>query len=599
MTHVEPQVVSASGGSLVTVSGVNFPTTSASGVVCRFGHNVIPAAVLSATQATCITPAQAVGFRAVDLTFSNNAEFYVSDSFVQVITEKVITDLSMSPSEGSAAGGTVVTITGNSFNEHTGGMFCKFGTADPVEATFVSSTTLHCTTPRHRRTITSVQLIPFNVSLSEDVNAEATAFRFKRADRIGAVVPTQAETLGGTIIRAMSTNTPDDGVALWRFGGTVVVAARKAAMGIIEAVVPAMLGGNTTIEVSVNGWDFTPACNFFTYVMPANVSAVDPTVLVQNGGRDVLVTGMGFSNSDQAYCGVGGLSPKGSSWAYTMGTVLSSTTMRCVLPARGGGMRALEVALTKGGKLTRSGVQVEYVSAGDVTAMYPATGTYMGGTTVTIDGVNFVAGRTACRIGGQDVEADVTSSVAARCVVPAAKMGSVSMDVTTSYQGSSVPASESFESGQMFAYDGKIAMRRVQPTKVVEEGGQLVKVKVAGAMDGVRAVCAFGRTLVVAEEVRNGNAECMVPAGLAGNYTVEASINGQDFTSNSGITIQLLPSLNLTSVSPVRLPVAGDRNMVLKGSFQESTILYCAVGGSTTEGSSWVYALAHSWTLPL
>ena len=120
-------------------------------------------------------------------------------------------------------------------------MYCKFGLADRVPATFISSNELQCVAPAHRRAVTKIQLSPYNVSLAEEENADAMTFRYRRPDLVSSIVPAQAESTGGTVVKVMSTNTPDDGYAMWRFGGTTVVAARKASMGIIEGVAPALL----------------------------------------------------------------------------------------------------------------------------------------------------------------------------------------------------------------------------------------------------------------------------------------------------------------------------------------------------------------------
>ena len=155
-----------------------------------------------------------------------------------------------------------------------------------------------------------------------------------------------------------------------------------------------------------------------------------------------------------------------------------------------------------------------------------------------------------------------------------------------------MPSSEALFSGVIFTYEGKVSIRRVEPKIVLEEGGRLLNVKVAGATDGMRATCAIGRTFVEAEQVRNGVAECMSPAGLVGNYSVDASVNGHDFTSGSGVWLTLIPTMNVTTVSPGLTSMVGDRLITLTGNFNVANSIYCAVGGSTTEGSAWAFALA-------
>ena len=183
------------------------------------------------------------------------------------------------------------------------------------------------------------------------------------------------------------------------------------------------MGGNTSVEVSVNGQDFTSGSGVMVeLVAPMNVTSVSRSAVV--AGSIVSVSGTGFSAARGVYCAMGGSSVDGSSWTYVSAAVASSTVASCTMPARGAGMRVVEVAMSKGGEMSRSGKQVEYVSAGSVSSVWPASGVAAGGTTVTLVGPGFVAGRTACKFGSaMAVEATVMSSTEAVCVAPAGARG--------------------------------------------------------------------------------------------------------------------------------------------------------------------------------
>ena len=89
-------------------------------------------------------------------------------------------------------------------------------------------------------------------------------------------------------------------------------------------------------------------------VSAMNVSSVEPAIVSVIGGSEVQIGGSGFEMTG-VYCGVGG-----ATWSSSMASVLSSTQARCVLPARGDGMRVVEVSVG-GGEMSHSGVQVEYM----------------------------------------------------------------------------------------------------------------------------------------------------------------------------------------------------------------------------------------------
>ena len=60
--------------------------------------------------------------------------------------------------------------------------------------------------------------------------------------------------------------------------------------------------------------------------------------------------------------------------SYTEADVISPLVASCTVPARDAGMRVVEVAMAEGGEMSHSGVQVEYVGAGSVSSVFPASG---------------------------------------------------------------------------------------------------------------------------------------------------------------------------------------------------------------------------------
>merc|ERR1719502_1302652 len=109
--------------------------------------------------------------------------------------------------------------------------------------------------------------------------------------------------------------------------------------------------------------------------------------------------------------------------------------------------------------MSDSGVQVEYVSAGSVSSVWPASGGVAGGSVVTVGGAGFVAGRTACKFGSaMAVEAMVLSSSEAVCVAPAGARGSVGVEVATSWEGQVLGDAEVSTSSKQFVYSSEVAV---------------------------------------------------------------------------------------------------------------------------------------------
>ena len=95
--------------------------------------------------------------------------------------------------------------------------------------------------------------------------------------------------------------------------------------------------------------------------------------------------------------------------------------------------------------------------------------------------------------------------------------------------------------------------------------------------------------LVAARSVSGGLVECMSAAGVAGNTTVELTLNGQHTTTN-GLTVEYMPLVNVSMVSPSF--VAGGSEVMVSGSGMQASGMRCAVGGSVLEQTSWSYSMA-------
>ena len=269
------------------------------------------------------------------------------------------------------ASGTVVTVAGSGFV--AGRTACKFGSAMAVEATVVSSTEAVCVAPAGARGSIALEMATSfegQVLAAAEVSTSSKQFVYGSEGAVVSVTPSVGFAKGGSVLSVVA-NGLEDGAAAWCKIGTVVVASGKSSGGIVECVSVAGAEGHTTVQVSANGQDFSMASGTMVELVTAmNVSSVSQTAVVS--GSVVSLVGSGFSASRGVYCAVGGASVDGSSWAYVAGSVGSSSVVSCTVPARGAGMRVVEVAMAAGGEMSDSGVQVEYVSAGSVSSVWPA-----------------------------------------------------------------------------------------------------------------------------------------------------------------------------------------------------------------------------------
>ena len=101
------------------------------------------------------------------------------------------------------------------------------------------------------------------------------------------------------------------------------------------------VAGNTSVEVSMNGQDFTSSMVLVERVALANVTSVAPAVVPVGGGSVVVVRGIGLSaySGAGAYCGYGASSAS-ESWSVVRAEIMAASgVLRCLVAARGAAQR--------------------------------------------------------------------------------------------------------------------------------------------------------------------------------------------------------------------------------------------------------------------
>jgi hypothetical protein len=140
VTDVSPSSGPAAGGTAVTLTGTNFVT----GATVTFGGTgATSVVVVSATQITATTAAHAAGAVNVVVTNPDTQSGSLTNGFTYVAAPTVT---SVSPSSGTTAGGTAVTVTGTNFMT---GATVTFGGTGATNVVVVSATQITATTAAH------------------------------------------------------------------------------------------------------------------------------------------------------------------------------------------------------------------------------------------------------------------------------------------------------------------------------------------------------------------------------------------------------------------------------------------------------------------
>ena len=156
------------------------------------------------------------------------------------VSGPVPTVSSVTPSSGSTAGGTPVTITGTNF---TTGAAVKFGASAATNVVFMNSTTISATTPAGSPGAVTVTVT--NNGLNGSL---AGAFTYVGTPTVTGVSPATGPTAGGTAVTITGINFAPG--ATVTFGGMAATNVVLVSGTEITATTPAGTAGAVTVMVT-------------------------------------------------------------------------------------------------------------------------------------------------------------------------------------------------------------------------------------------------------------------------------------------------------------------------------------------------------------
>jgi hypothetical protein len=543
VTSVSPSSGTTAGGTAVTITGTNFAT----GATVTFGGTAATGVtVVNSTTITATTPAGSAG--AVTVTVTVNGQTGSLTSGFTYIAPPTVS--SVSPSSGTTAGGTAVTITGTNF---ASGATVMFGGTAATGVTVVNSTTITATTPAGSAGAVTVTVTNTN-GLSGSL---ASGFTYLAPPTVTSVSPSSGTMAGGTAVTITGTNFASG--ATVTFGGTAATGVTVVNSTTITATTPAGSAGAVTVTVTVSGQNGSLSGGY-TYVVAPTVTSVSPNNGPAAGGTAVTITGTNFASG--ATVSFGGT-------AATAVSVVNSTTITATTPAGSAGAVTVKVTVnSQSGSLTNG---FTYVVAPTVTGVSPSSGTTAGGTTITITGTNFTAGATVTVGGTAATGVTVVNSTTITATTPAGDAGAVTVTVTN-------PGSQSGSLANGYTYVIVPTVTSVSPNNGSTAGGTAVTI--TGTNFAAGATVTFGGTAATGVAVVNSTTiTATTPAHAAGAVTITVTVNGQSgslsngFTYNGTVAISFVQVAAATPQSPtgtvsVTYPgaqTAGDLNVVVVG----------------------------------
>jgi hypothetical protein len=426
VTGVSPASGSTSGGTSVMITGTDL--TGASAVL--FGTTPAASfAPISSTQVSAVAPA-GTGTVFITVTATDGTSPQVAaGAFAYHAPVPVVT--SISPSNGSAAGATSVTVTGVNFTGVTGVSFG--GVAATSFSVNGAGTSITATSPAG----TAGTTIDVTVTGPGGTSGVVTADKFTYGAVVSGISPSSGNALGGSTVIITGTGfTSATGVA---FGTTPAASYTVNSATSITAVSPAHAAGvvDVTVKYGLSFSTPTVSADQFTFlnIRPV-VSSISQKVGTPAGGTTVTITGSGFTGATSVSFGT---NPAASM------TVNSNTSITAVSPA-GAATSTVDITVTAPGGTSAATTADQFTYGPVVTSLSPNAGTHLGGTTVTITGAGY-GGATSVKFGSVSVTTGITISTDGTQITvkaPPGAAGTVDVTVTAGGFTSKTNASDKF-----------------------------------------------------------------------------------------------------------------------------------------------------------
>ncbi|MBO9661464.1 IPT/TIG domain-containing protein [Dokdonella sp.] len=399
ITSVSPGAGPAGGGQSVTITGTNL----AGATSVTFGGTAATVTGNTATQIVATTPAHAVGAVTVAVTTPGGSGSK-ANAYTYLAAPTVA---SVAPTQGPAAGGTSIVITGANLS---GATSVTFGGTAATAFTVNSATQITATAPAHAAGAVAVA-----VATPGGSGSKANAYTYLAAPTVTSVVPAQGPAAGGTTVTITGTNLA--GATSVTFGGAAATITGNTATQVV-ATAPAHAAGAVTVAVTTPGGSGSKA-NAYTYVAMPTIASAAPAQGPAAGGTAVTITGTNLAGATSVTFG-------GAAATITGNT---ATGITATAPSHAAG--AVAVAVTTAGGTGSAANAYTYVAVPTVTSVVPNRGSVLGGTSVTIGGSD-LAGAIAVSFGGTPATSFVVNDATRiTAVAPAHAAGTVDVVVTT------------------------------------------------------------------------------------------------------------------------------------------------------------------------
>ncbi|XP_076438726.1 fibrocystin-L-like isoform X2 [Babylonia areolata] len=426
LSAVTPSTISSPSTTL-TLTGSGFGSSTAD-VTVTLGGAACSVSGVSDTQIVCSTVHVPAGDHVPQVTVTGQG-LASADSSQAVTSEALLS--SLSPSQGSTHGGTVLTLNGHGF---TSPSTVTVG-GDACNVTSETATVIQCVTQAHAADDVTVAVTSNGVAFPTD----NFSFSAAATPLVSSVTPAQGQA-GDSVVVAGSgfSSVPGENVVL--IGGVAATVSAASATSL-TLTLGSQVTGTFPVVVDVSGAGLSNDDVTFEYTL-GSVS-ISPTTGTTAGGQTLTVTGSGFlpGGTDVTICG--------QSCAPQAGSVTATQLLCLTPPSSASTLTTCDVDVSVNSVTQTAGSQYTYDPSitPDITGVSPARGGTAGGTLLTITGSGFgtSTGAVLVGVGGATCDVQTVNDTQITCTTNSATSGDYLVDVNVNGAGSAVQTSANFQ----------------------------------------------------------------------------------------------------------------------------------------------------------
>eukprot|EP00163_Fabomonas_tropica_P031361 TRINITY_DN742_c0_g3_i1.p1 TRINITY_DN742_c0_g3~~TRINITY_DN742_c0_g3_i1.p1 ORF type:complete len:4764 (-),score=556.75 TRINITY_DN742_c0_g3_i1:3699-16238(-) len=563
-----PQV----GGAKITLSGSHFTSTSK----CRFGTKTASATFTTSTSIVCVAPAHDPELVTIEVT-NNNADY--TSSNVQFTFEPSVLIQSLTPDRGPAGMSVNVTVVGSNFRQGVFSM-CRFGALPAGIMTYVTSTTVVCTSP-----VTSVATQSLALTGNDqDFHASTQNFVFHAVPSVSALNPGYG--VSGMNITLSGSNLPAS-QGRCRIGRHVASALYDA--GTLTCVAPHNLPETVPIEISANdGHTYFSISQTFEYSVAPYLDRLSPVAGLVAGGNILTLHGRNFHNKGPILAKVGpfDISP----------TFVSSTMLTLTMPAVTTA-QVVNVSVVFTGTIpTNDLAQYHYLEIPQINGSFPTRASAQTQSLVYVFGSDFVSTHElVCKFGTLGLSnASFVSTTQVTCVTPPlVAVGAV-------------PLSLSYDKGVTllsvgtFTVTPAVTITSVVPDHSLSGGGTVITITGTGFDSNPNLCCKIGKSRgVPSVYVSPTRIHCISPPSQVefNLEEVQVSVNCYTFSESYQNHSRILEA-QLHRIDPVLTSTTGSKTLNVTGyDFYDHPGLSCKFD-NTVSGAKFVSSTKIECTTP-